>query len=64
VPRNKAALHALLQSVDLFSIWTLILLVIGFSLAAKVSRKSAAAVVIVVWILFVLGKVGFAALFT
>jgi hypothetical protein len=42
----------------------LILLVIGFSLAAKVSRKSAAAVVIVVWILFVLGKVGFAALFT
>ena len=64
VPRTRPALHALLQSVDLFSIWTLILLAIGFSLASKVSRKTAAMVVVVVWILFVLGKVGFAAIFS
>jgi hypothetical protein len=64
VPRSSAVLHALLQSVDLFSFWTLALLVIGFSAATKVSRKTSAVIVIVVWVLFVLGKAGFAAIFS
>ncbi len=63
VERKSAVLHALLQSVDLFSFWTLALLVVGLAAATRVSRKSAAAIVIVVWALFVLGKTGFAAIF-
>jgi hypothetical protein len=63
VERKSAVLHALLQSIDLFSFWTLALLVIGLAAAARVSRKSAAAIVLVVWALFVLGKAGFAAIF-
>lgn len=63
VERKSAVLHALLQSIDLFSFWTLALLVVGLAAAARVSRESAAAIVIVVWALFVLGKAGFAAIF-
>jgi hypothetical protein len=55
--------HALLQSVDIFSIWSLILFSIGFSAAAKVSRKQAGGVVVTLWLLYVLGKAGLAALF-
>jgi hypothetical protein len=52
---------SLLGSLDVFSIWTLLLLVIGYSVVAKVSRKSAAITVVVVWLVYVLGKAGFAA---
>jgi hypothetical protein len=41
----------------------LALLVIGFSVAAKVPRKRAAAVILGLWGLYVLGKAGVAALF-
>lgn len=63
VDRKSAVLHALLQSIDVFSFWTLALLVVGLAAAARVPRKTAAGVVIAVWILFVLGKAGFAGLF-
>lgn len=57
------AVHAILQSIDLFSLWTLGLLVIGFSTAARVSRGAAAGVIGAFWGLFVLAKAGFAAVF-
>lgn len=57
-------LHSLLQSLDVFSIWALVLLVIGYSIAAKISRGKAAAIVVSLWALYVLGKAGFTALFT
>jgi hypothetical protein len=63
VDRKHAVLHALMQSVDIFSFWTLALLIVGFAASARVSRKSAAAIVIVVWVLFVIGKAGFAGIF-
>jgi hypothetical protein len=64
VERDSAkVLHALLQSVDLFALWSLILLVIGFASAAKVSKKSAAGVVIGLWVLLILLKAGWAAMF-
>jgi hypothetical protein len=55
--------RALLTSVDFFSIWTLILLVIGYKASAKVSTANAATVAVVLWALYVGIKVGFAALF-
>jgi hypothetical protein len=57
------AVRSLLTSVDFFSIWTLILLVIGYKATAKVSTANAATVAVVLWALYVAVKVGFAALF-
>jgi hypothetical protein len=56
-------LHSLASSLDVFTLWVLALLVIGFSIAAKVPRKGAAAVIVGLWGLYVLGKAGVAALF-
>ena len=57
-------LHSLLQSFDVFSLWALVLLVIGYSIAAKVSRGKAAAIIVSLWGLYVLGKAGFTAIFS
>ncbi|QQR72699.1 MAG: YIP1 family protein [Holophagales bacterium] len=54
--------QALLSSVDLFSIWCIVLLVIGFQTVGKLSRGSATASVVTVWMLGLLAKVGMAAL--
>jgi hypothetical protein len=56
------ALAALLGSVDLFVLWTLGLLIVGYRATAKVSRQAAVAVVLTLWLLYVGGKVGLAAL--
>ncbi|MFQ5525410.1 MAG: YIP1 family protein [Thermoanaerobaculia bacterium] len=56
------ALVALLSSVDLFSIWVVILLAIGYSMVARVSRGAAVGGVIGLWAVYILGKVGLAAL--
>lgn len=61
--RENPVLHSLLQSFDVFSIWSLVLLVIGYSIAAKVSRGKAASIVVSLWALYVIGKAGFTALF-
>ena len=59
---SSPALHSLLGSIDVFSLWTLVLLTIGFAAAGRTSRKAAAGVVFTIWALFVLGKAGLAAL--
>lgn len=51
-------LRSLLASVDLFSIWTIVLLVIGYKVAAKVSTATATTAVLVVWVIGVAVKVG------
>jgi hypothetical protein len=63
VDSKSAALHSILSSLDVFSFWTLALLVIGFAASARVSRKAAAGVIVAIWVLLVLGKAGFAAIF-
>jgi len=55
-------LLTLLGSFDLFSLWTVALLAIGYRIAAGVSKNHAALTVVVVWLVYVLGKVGLAAL--
>ena len=55
-------LLALLGSVDLFTLWTVALLILGFHLAAKVSKGVAAATVLSLWAILILLKVGAAAL--
>ena len=60
--RLRPALHSLLASIDVFSLWSLILLTIGFAAAARISRKAAGGVVFAIWALYVLGKAGVTAL--
>lgn len=58
---TSPAVYSLASSLDIFSIWFLILLSIGFSkISKKVSVKKAAIAVFALWILYILGKAGFA----
>jgi Yip1-like protein len=56
-------LHSLAASIDVFTLWVLALLVIGFAAATMVPRKRAATLIGSLWALFVLGKAGVRALF-
>jgi hypothetical protein len=49
-PKANPLLYAVLSSVDLFAIWSVILLVIGFSVASRLSRGKSAAIVFSWWI--------------
>ncbi|MES1211133.1 MAG: YIP1 family protein [Acidobacteriota bacterium] len=62
-PEMSAPLTAVLSSLDVFSLWTLILFILGFKEVAKVSMAKAAGTMIILWLLFVGIKVGFAAVF-
>ena len=57
-------LHSLATSLDVFTLWVLALLVIGYSIAAKVTRKKAAVLILSLWALFVLGKAAWTAIFS
>jgi len=57
-------LVSLLGSLDLFSIWTIVLLVIGFRVVARVSTMTATAVAVTLWLLYVAGKLGATAVFS
>ena len=56
-------LMALLSSIDLFSVWTGVLLASGFRVVGRVSKAAAFGVVIGLWAIVVAGKVALAALF-
>lgn len=59
-----STLHSLLSSFDLLSFWSMALLVLGLSAAAKVARGRMAALVLSLWGLYVLGKAGLGILFS
>jgi hypothetical protein len=52
------AFRTLLASVDLFSIWTLILMTLGYSIVGRVSKTAAGVTVVLLWAVYVLAKVG------
>ncbi len=60
---SSKPLHALLQSFDIFALWSLCLLVIGFAAAARVRRGAAAGVIVTLWLLTVAVRVGWNAIF-
>lgn len=60
--KDNPILFAVLSSLDIFTIWTLILLVIGFSTLSRLSRVKSAAIVVSLWLVTVVVKLGFAAL--
>ena len=60
--KDNPILFSLLSSLDVFTIWTLILFVLGFAALSKMSRAKSAAIVISLWLVTVVVKLGFAAL--
>lgn len=59
---SSMALRGLLQSFDFFSVWSIVLLVIGYRATARVSTATATSIVLAVWLLGVALKVGMMAL--
>jgi hypothetical protein len=49
-PRTKPLQFALASSVDLFTIWSVVLLVIGFAAVSRLSRGRSAGIVVGWWI--------------
>jgi hypothetical protein len=60
--KAQPALFSLLSSLDVFTIWTLVLAVFGFSAMSRLSRKTSAVIIFSLWIAFVFVKIGIAAL--
>jgi hypothetical protein len=56
-------LWAFLSSMDLFSLWEVFLLAVGFGVASRKTTGSALWGVLIPWAIIVLGKVGWAAIF-
>ncbi len=61
-PDSPAWLTAVASSISIFNIWTVILLIIGFTVVGKISRGKAAVVTLVPWGVYLVVKAGFAAL--
>ena len=61
-PTAAPAIFRLLASVDVFNIWTIVLLALGFAYAGSTSRKRSAILVVGGYLLVILISVGFAAL--
>jgi len=60
----QPVLFSLLSSFDLFSLWTLFLFTIGFAAASRLSRSMSAGIVLTLWIMMVLVKLGYSAITT
>jgi hypothetical protein len=58
-------LNSVLASIDLFSLWTIVMLSIGLAAISgrKLTTKKAAIGILILWVLFVLGKSGFRMIF-
>ncbi len=51
-PRGRrAGRHRAARSIDLFTLWTLALLIFGYHVAARVSKGTAAGLVVAAWLL-------------
>ncbi len=61
-PIDQPALFALLSSIDVFSIWSLVLLIMGYGVVSKRPKGQSIAIVVSIWGVYVIGKTGLALL--
>ncbi len=63
--KTHPILASLLGSIDLFSFWSIVLLSLGFAAISnrKLTTRKAAVGVVLLWAIFVLGKMGWRAIF-
>ena len=62
--KDHPVLFALLSAIDLFNIWTVVLLIIGFAIMSRFSKMKSAVIVLTMWFLAILLKCGLATLST
>ena len=60
--KAQPILASLLSAFDIFTIWSLVLFIIGFSFVSRFSYGKSAAIVLTLWIVLLVFRVGFAAL--
>jgi hypothetical protein len=60
--KEQPVLFSLLSSFDLFTIWTIALLSVGFAAVARTTKAKAATIVVSLWLAMIVVKLGFAAL--
>ncbi len=60
--KEQPVLFAALTSLDIFTIWTIILLIIGFATLSRLSKAKSAVIIVSLWLLTVVVKLGFAAM--
>ena len=60
---SSPVVKAALRGIDFFSLWILALLVIGYRMMAGVDKSKATALVIVLWLVWFVGKIGWAGIF-
>jgi hypothetical protein len=60
--KTQPVLSALLASIDVFTIWTVVLLIFGFAELAKVPKGRAASIVVSLWIVLIVIRTGLASL--
>ncbi len=60
--KEQPVLFSLLSSFEIFQIWTIILAIIGFAALTKLSTQKTAAIIVSLWVILLVIKVGFAAL--
>jgi hypothetical protein len=60
--KDHPVAFSFLSSIDLFVIWSLVLFVIGFSYVAKTTKAKSASIIVTLWAVVTIVKVGFAAL--
>lgn len=60
--KDHPVLYAFLGRFDVFTLWSLVLIVIGLAVASRLSKAKTTAIVIVVWALMTLFAVGGAAM--
>jgi hypothetical protein len=60
--KEQPLVFSLLSSLDVFTIWMIVLLIFGFAAVSRMSRASAAAIILSLWVAAILMKLGIAAL--
>ncbi|HKO57605.1 MAG TPA: Yip1 family protein [Thermoanaerobaculia bacterium] len=60
--KTNPILFSLLTSFDVFTIWFVILLIIGFAAISRFSKAKSAAIIISLWMVAIVVKLGFVAL--
>ncbi len=61
---TRSVLYTFLSSFDLFTFWQLALMIIGFSLIYKAPVRKSAVFILIMWLIWVLIKTGFAGIGT
>ena len=64
-PNSGKFVYSLATSIDLFTIWSILLLAVGISVAARKMPFSKAVILVVApWIIWILVAAGFAGMFS